>query len=73
MEEVHYLVIGKTGIMSNNETIGSSDNVQLNFLAEPWMSPEANVMIFTIHYSGEVIYDKVSLVFEDALSNQVDI
>lgn len=72
MDRIFYVVIGRTGSLSDKsaDLEGSTRETQLNLKTESWMAPEAQVFIYFIHYSGEIVYDQVTLVFEDD-SNEV--
>jgi Alpha-2-macroglobulin bait region domain len=48
----------------------SSDS-SCEFKVERWMTPEAKVMIYFIHKTGEVIYDTVTLEGFNELPNKV--
>jgi Alpha-2-macroglobulin bait region domain len=73
IEMVHYIVIGRTGILiSKNESFPASvHEFEIKFMATSWMVPEAQVLIYYIHYTGEVIYDQLNLPFEENLPNKV--
>lgn len=66
MDRIFYVVIGRTGSLSDKtaDLEGSTIETRLNLKTESWMAPEAHVFIYFIHYSGEIVYDRVTLVFE---------
>jgi hypothetical protein len=74
LEIVHYLVIGRTGILvSQNQSFPTSvHEFEIKFMANAWMVPEAQVLIYYIHFTGEVIYDQLILSFDESLPNKVE-
>lgn len=71
--EVNYIVIGRTGIIladSQNFYLNTY-NFDIKFEATTWMVPEVQVLVYYIHFTGEIIYDVVKIVFENGLPNRV--
>lgn len=70
--DYHYVVIGRTGIIVNETSQFAADsNNQLSFQATLWMAPEVQVLIFYFHLTGDVVYDILTIAFENQLRNTV--
>lgn len=68
-----YVVIGRTGILVNDEKlVAKHENyVSIFFQATATMIPEAHVIVFYIQSTGEIIYDQLTIAFENKLPNKV--
>lgn len=74
LSELHYVIISRNGLieMKNSKKFqGYEFDINYSFKAEPWMVPEAQLLIYYIHHSGEIIYDLITLLFDDSLPNYV--
>ena len=65
-------MIGRTGVLISQKEYFDSDIFEIKFKATSWMVPEASVVVYYIHFTGEIIYDYVSVPFDGELPNKVD-
>lgn len=65
-------MIGRTGVLISKIEYFDSDIFEIKFEATSWMVPEASVVVYYIHFTGEVIYDFVSVPFDGQLPNKVN-
>ena len=70
---INYVVFGRTGEIYTNTTDDNSFVFEIKFMALAWMVPQAEVLIYYIHHTGEVVYDQVTVKFEGSLPNKVSI
>lgn len=73
LSKLYYVVIGRTGILENKAKDFSKNEheYKFSFKASSWMVPEAQILIYYIHHSGEIVYDRVSMSFDVDLPNNV--
>lgn len=70
---IKIVVIGRTGLWTKSHQIETDEeqSIKLYFIAEDWMVPEAQIIAFYVHFSGEIIFDYLPLVFDEELTNEV--
>lgn len=73
LDDVHSVLIGRAGIIHQST---HSSNEGLNTLSfdisiSKLMAPEADLIVYYIQYSGEIIYDRVRLEFDNLPENRV--
>jgi hypothetical protein len=75
LDSIHYVVIGRTGVLISDTKYLSekTDDFELKFPATTWMVPEANLLVYYIHFTGEILYDSFTLKFAESLPNTVRI
>ena len=68
-----YVVVGRTGIVKTEcpEYEGKYHEADIEFTITTWMLPEAQILIYYIHHTGEVIYDHTTISFDNSLPNTV--
>lgn len=70
---LNFIVIGRSGIAKNVSYELGSDQKEKNikFRATSKMMPQAEVYVYYIHWSGEVVFDRVDLFIENDSPNEV--
>jgi len=69
---LHSIVIGRTGVIHNaTHKPNFKKQYTLKFQATPWMMPKASVIVYYMHVTGELVYDRVELNFNNQLPNYV--
>ena len=71
IDSINYIVIGRTGKIFTKTSDVNSIAFEIKFVALAWMVPEATVLIFYTHHTGELIYDQVTVKIESNLLNIV--
>lgn len=78
IEEFYSLVIGRTGIVHQAKIEDftrdtNSDHFTKTFAIKTnnWMAPKSHLIVYYIHISGEIVYDRRELAFDLPLSNKV--
>lgn len=74
--DVHSIVIGRTGIVHQQTHTKRSDNddeLKFNILATSWMAPASHLIVYYIHSTGEIVYDRIRLEFDSPSKNNVRI
>lgn len=69
---IHYFVIGQTGSMISSTDFAKNQKAfdfSLKFNA--LMGSEAQIVVYYIHHTGEVVYDKETITFDKIYSNKV--
>lgn len=70
-QAINLFVVGRTGKNVYRKINTSSEEFELSFRAEEWMIPEVNVLVYFFHHTGEIVYDTVSVHFDENFSNRV--
>lgn len=69
---LHYTVIGRSGATYSSTALSRDlKEFEFSFQSQLWMYPEAQLLAYYIHDSGEIIYDTEALIFEDEFLNKV--
>lgn len=73
MNKLHYVVIGKKGIAaSKTKSLDEVSEYILKLRATSNMSPESYLIIYYLHYTGEIVYDRLKLSVKENFPNTVD-
>lgn len=72
---LHYVVIGRTGVLLTETLNFGTDQFifDIKFNASTWMFPEVQVLIYYIYFTGEIIFDHVTVTFSGSLPNKLNI
>jgi hypothetical protein len=69
---LHSVVIGRIRILHHATHDNLNENqLEFEFIATKEMLPTASLIVYYIQYSGEIIYDRISLEIEAPLTNEV--
>lgn len=72
-QNINYIVIGRTGeMLNNNEKVSKSKQNEIVFKAQSWMFPKIEILLYYIHFTGEIIYEIVNVEFDNFFQNKVD-
>ena len=78
-DPIYCVVMGLYGIIEKytfeplDETVNGYTTYNISFSATSKMAPAAEVLLYYVHSSGEIIFDKVELNVDDEISNKVSI
>lgn len=74
LKTINYVVIGRTGkMLTNVKYIQDLNEFEISFAVETWMIPEVHVLVYYIHFTGEVVYDTVTVNLDGSLPNNVSV
>jgi hypothetical protein len=69
--DIQYFLVDRTGQFISGKKTVNSESFQLSFEAKAWMIPEVHVLIYFFHKTGEIIYDKITVTFDESMPNKV--
>lgn len=75
-ERLYSIVIGRTGIIHSEVNYmeqNADKKMSFEFMATNLMAPSANVIVYYIQRSGEIVYDQFKIDFEASKENYVSI
>jgi hypothetical protein len=73
LKSIQYVVIGRTGMMESSSYIDvfTKKELEIPIKFKTWMIPEAQILVYYIHFTGELVYDTSTMKFEQELLNHV--
>lgn len=75
LKDIHSMVIGRTGIVYQNTFQVEEDKNTFTFEIpiSKSMAPSCHLIVFYVHRSGEIVFDRKQLKFNNPSNNLVDL